>query len=1114
MNKLPIILAVSFLLLGAAPSPGDVLVSYTGEGTSPNDDSDGPAEDMALSDGAQNGTFEATVSTVNTPVKFGSNAYDFLSSTAAITIPSSTSLGTTFTLAAFAWSNSGGGQQAIFAYWDTGVPGASAEFLLDIDPQGSANAMRFIHDTTTISANANFATGGYHHFALTYDNGAVSLYLDGSVVGSGNVGAGSMNLGGDVTVGWSSNNKLAGWMDDILILDRVLTPDEISTHWTGGNSAILNPPADATFMIRTAQFAPGLNMGHVAWGDYNNDGYVDLHEENQLWQNNAGTHFTLVQAGYGRSIWGDYDNDGYLDLFAFPTRAPAKVMRNVSGTGFAVAYTPGLPMGDSFGASWVDHNNDGYLDVYVGGAFGDADAAVANQQASSFVKAWEYAGLYARGVTPCDFDRDGDVDIYVSNYWQVPNLLWLSDGTGGFVEQAAAYGVAGDPNEGVGYGHTIGSAWGDLDNDGNIDLFVGNFNHPDIGRKSEDSKFFRNQGPPNYHFADESATAGLAWQESFASPALGDYDNDGDLDLFLTTVLDIGSFGIENHAVLYRNDGGWNFTDVTTAEGLFGLSIHENYQAAWADIDNDGDLDLVTAGRIYINAGSANHWLKVRLEGDGATVNRAAIGAQVRIDLGGGTVLTRQVEGGTGQGNQNELTLHFGLGSRTAPVDFEVSWPGGTTTMVFGVAVDGLVEVTPEAGVEAGVDNGFGATDVTHNAAWLTGNLLSTPGPNTDVCVLWGPTNEGPTNTWPNQSCISVAGTGPFSIAVSSLDPNTTYYYICKATSAAVEAWSEAATSFVTDGILPFEEPFDTRTPGQLAGQYGWDAAPTGAAVVQASDTHDGGGRAVHLTTGTVWHEFSGPGRTDIVWTDLYAKLVPQPPTVPAGATNAAAIFCVGPESGHLIVYDGSNPIVLTNKPAVAPNTWSRYTVRCNYAEQTWDLWLNTTNMVSNLDFYSGARTEFRRLRLIQGESSSPASLDQIYIGSQRPAGILFIDDDGDGMDDDWEIFYFGSTTNSSGGSLEDWDLDGFIDLWEFRAGTIPIDPTSLLAISNTWTEGESGLVLTWYSVSNKQYAVTGGSNLVGSWSMVATNILATPPLNVETVTVETAPGFYRIELE
>ena len=71
-----------------------------------------------------------------------------------------------------------------------------------------------------------------------------------------------------------------------------------------------------------------------------------------------------------------------------------------------------------------------------------------------------------------------------------------------------------------------------------------------------------------------------------------------------------------------------------------------------------------------------------------------------------------------------------------------------------------------------------------------------------------------------------------------------------------------------------------------------------------------------------------------------------------------------------------------------------------------------------------------------------------------------------------------------------------------------------LLAISNARTEDESGLVLTWYSVSNNQYAVSGGSNLVGSWSMVATNILATPPLNVETVTVETAPGFYRIELE
>ena len=846
---------------------------------------------MFLSDGAQNGTFSGGAMTVSTPVKFGSGSYDFQQSGAVMTVPGSTSLGTAFTLAAFAYSNSGGGEQAIFASW----PGTGADdrFLLDIDPQGSANAMRFIHDTTTISANANFATGEYHHFALTYDNGDVDPYLDASVVGSGNVGAGSMDLAADVTVGWSSNNRLVGWMDDILILDRVLTPDEIATHWTGGNSAILDPPEDATFMIQTAQFAPGLNMGHVAWGDY---------------------------------------------------------------------------------------NNDGYLDVYVGGAFGDADAAVANQQASSFVKSWEYAGLYARGVTPCDFDRDGDVDVYVSNYWQVPNLLWLSDGTGGFVEQGAAYGVAGDPNEGVGYGHTIGSAWGDLDNDGYFDLFVGNFNHPDIGRKSEDSKFYRNQGPPNYHFADESASAGLAWQESFASPALGDYDNDGDLDLFLTTVVDIGSFGIENHAVLYRNDGGWSFTDVTTAEGLFGLSIHENYQAAWADIDNDGDLDLVTAGGNYVNAGSSNHWLKVRLEGDGATVNRAAIGAQVRIDLGGGTVLTRQVEGGTGQGNQNDLTLHFGLGARTAPVDLEVSWPGGTTSMVFGVAVDGLVEVTPEAGV----NNGVGAIGVTHNAAWLTGNLLTAPGPTTDVCVLWGPTNEGPTNTWPNQSCISVAGTGPFSIAVSGLDSNTTYYYICKATSAVAEAWSEAATPFITDGILPFEEPFDTRTPGLLAGQYGWDAAPTGAAVVQASDTHDSGGRAVHLTTGTVWHAFSGPARTNIVWTDLYAKLLPQPPAVPAAATNAAAVFCVAPQTGHLIVYDG----------------------------------------------------------------------------------------------------------------------------------TIPIDPSSLLAISNTWTEGESGLVLTWYSISNKQYAVAGGSNLVGSWSMVATNTLATPPLNVETVTVETAPGFYRIELE
>jgi hypothetical protein len=115
------------------------------------------------------------------------------------------------------------------------------------------------------------------------------------------------------------------------------------------------------------------------------------------------------------------------------------------------------------------------------------------------------------------------------------------------------------------------------------------------------------------------------------------------------------------------------FIDVTEALGLKGSN---GEVAAWGDFDNDGYVDLVTGGRLFRNPGGSNHWLKVRLEGAGK-VNRTAIGAQVRLRLGEAT-LTRQVEGATGQGNQNDLTLHFGLGEHKGPVRLEVRWPDGS----------------------------------------------------------------------------------------------------------------------------------------------------------------------------------------------------------------------------------------------------------------------------------------------------------------------------------------------------------------------------------------------------------------------------------------------------
>ncbi|MEY3458713.1 MAG: hypothetical protein RL215_1870, partial [Planctomycetota bacterium] len=125
-------------------------------------------------------------------------------------------------------------------------------------------------------------------------------------------------------------------------------------------------------------------------------------------------------------------------------------------------------------------------------------------------------------------------------------------------------------------------------------------------------------------------------------------------------------------SVLYANRGDWKFEELSQAAKL---DVPTTYQAAWADFDNDGAIDLVTGGRLFRNPGSTGHWLKVQLRGAGR-VNAAAIGAVVRVQCNN-QQLTRQVEGSTGQGNQNDLTLHFGLGQHSERVQLEIRWPDG-----------------------------------------------------------------------------------------------------------------------------------------------------------------------------------------------------------------------------------------------------------------------------------------------------------------------------------------------------------------------------------------------------------------------------------------------------
>jgi len=342
--------------------------------------------------------------------------------------------------------------------------------------------------------------------------------------------------------------------------------------------------------------------------------------------------------------------------------------------------SPAAPAGGDF-------NGDGFVDLYIGG-YEDWDAGITypnmilmNDKGRGFVLSWSETRYRARGVTACDFDQDGDLDVYVSNYRLQPNVLWLNDGTGKFRDVAADNNAVAT-SAGFDGGHSIGACWGDFDNDGDMDLFAGNFAHQDKRGDQPKSRFLRNLGHQQDYTFEDRSTCGVFYQESYASPSAGDYDNDGNLDLFFTTVYGTASKGRKNYPVLYRNEGDFVFSNATAKSQLAGLV--PTYQAAWADYDNDGDLDLVTAGKLFENQGGGTNWLKVSLQGDGMAVNRSAIGTQVRIRLKD-KILARQVEAGTGEGNQNDLTLHFGLGQHATPVSLEILWPNGTKQTIANV---------------------------------------------------------------------------------------------------------------------------------------------------------------------------------------------------------------------------------------------------------------------------------------------------------------------------------------------------------------------------------------------------------------------------------------------
>jgi hypothetical protein len=448
-----------------------------------------------------------------------------------------------------------------------------------------------------------------------------------------------------------------------------------------------------------------------SWGDMDNDGYLELFvansgwtsgsERNSLYDYLGGDEFVRVTnaltTGKGVSWhgqWADYDNDGELDLFVLhPNWGRNQLFHNDGGGVFTSADNAVTATRAYYTeASWIDIDRDGWLDLFVptqefnnnrsqlndfffrnlgNGQFqalttnevGD----VVNDQASTYGPGW------------CDFDNDGNVDLYVANY-NGTGFLYHNDGTGRLERWTAGSLPSKSPAYSV--------VWGDFNNDGWFDVYI------TASAVGGTNSFHLNQGQGL--FVDATAASGLSKLATFYAMA-GDYDNDGDLDLYVTDY-----YGRDT---LYVNQGNGTFVSVDVGSPLRdGVSDG----AIWVDYNNDGFLDLFKVcgdldrapNLLYRNSlpatGNTNGWLKVQLHGTAS--NRSAIGARVWVSARIGGRYVRQVRqimsSLCGGGNMGGLLAHFGLGNATNVDLIRIEWPSGNVQELTDVAPNQMLTIT------------------------------------------------------------------------------------------------------------------------------------------------------------------------------------------------------------------------------------------------------------------------------------------------------------------------------------------------------------------------------------------------------------------------------------
>lgn len=446
-------------------------------------------------------------------------------------------------------------------------------------------------------------------------------------------------------------------------------------------------------------YGPSTYGGGVSFCDFNGDGWDDLTyattdgQEVYFYQNNNGV-FTKVDLGINHTyrtkqvLWVDYDNDGDKDFMATSISGLNKFYRNNGAMSFTdISSSIGFFTTNLFtyGVSFGDIDNDGDLDAFISNrddsTFSQYSYLYRNDS-GTYVDITASAGInLGNQLSFCsaffDYDNDGDQDIYVANdKFPNQNRLYQNNGTGIFtdVSMSSGAGITID---------AMSTTIGDYNNDGWMDIYVSNTTAGNYQLRNNGDGTFTNVAPTVGTTFDS-----IGWGSSFL-----DGDNDGDLDLYVSSSMD-GTIPGRLSAAFYENDGTHNYT-IPSGIGFSG-DLRRSFANAMGDFNNDGLADIVVMNDTANNflwentSNNSNNYLKVKLEG--VTSNKDGIGSKIEISIGGNKQY-RYTLCGEGYLGQNSSTEVFGIGTATTIDYVKVNWLSGTEDIFTNIAANQLLNI-------------------------------------------------------------------------------------------------------------------------------------------------------------------------------------------------------------------------------------------------------------------------------------------------------------------------------------------------------------------------------------------------------------------------------------